>query len=62
MTLFEFNETRILQFTQRTGQTKAQAMAQIMKAYGEECNQQAVNDLIDPVVDEALRSHNRPKP
>ncbi len=62
MTSIEFNIDRVKQFAERTNQTVGQATAQIMSTFGTDCNQQAVNDLIDPVVDEIFKTHNRPKP
>lgn len=49
--LMAFNLTRLKQYTDRTGQTHIQVIDQLMKAYGRDCNQAAVDALVDPVVD-----------
>lgn len=59
--LITFNNARVGQYMERTSQTKVQVISKIMGLYGKECNQAAVNAEIDPIVDEGLRSHNRPR-
>ncbi|RIV19740.1 hypothetical protein DYU11_22690 [Fibrisoma montanum] len=49
--LVAFNQVRLQQYTERTGQTRIQVIDQLMKAFGRDCNQAAVNALMDPVVD-----------
>lgn len=58
--LIAFMQKRVAQYAERKGFTADQATQRIMTLYGRECNQQAVNDEIDPVVDEELRSANVP--
>lgn len=50
-----FNKARLAQYMERTGQTYDQVVAKIMNVYSAQ-GQQAVNALVDPVVDPEWRS------
>lgn len=55
-----WNKARLAQYMERTGLNHNQAVSKFQQLYGSDCNQERVNEHIDPIVDEQYQSQNKP--